>query len=72
LYSGLFWCGEEALSLGLIDGYGDAYYVAKHIVQAEELVDYTTSTNLLDRLTQHLGTSIGQVLIRMGSSFRLQ
>lgn len=59
VYSGLFWCGEEALPLGLIDGYGDAYYVAKHIVQAEEVVDYTTGTNFLDRLTHRLGSSIG-------------
>lgn len=62
LYSGLFWCGEEALALGLIDAYGDAYYVAKHIVKAEEVVDYTTGTNLFDRLAHRLGTSMGQVL----------
>lgn len=62
LFSGLFWCGEEALPLGLIDGYGDAYYVAQHIVQAEELVDYTAGTNLWDRLSHRLGSSMGEVI----------
>ncbi len=62
VFSGLFWCGEDALSMGLIDGYGDVYYIAKHLVQAENLVDYTTENTLLDRLTNHLGSSIGQTL----------
>lgn len=70
LYSGLFWCGEEALALGLIDGYGDAYYVAKHIIQAEEVVDYTASSNLLDRLAHHLGASLGQALMKTYSGFQ--
>lgn len=61
IFSGLFWCGEEALGLGLIDGYGDAYSVAKNIVKAEEVVDYTKSTNLFYRLANELGTSMGQV-----------
>lgn len=62
LYSGLFWCGEEALALGLIDAYGDAYYVAKHILGEEDIVDYTTGTNLFDRLAHRFGTSMAQTL----------
>ncbi len=62
VFSGLFWCGEDALSMGLIDGYGDVYYIAKHLVNAENLVDYTTENTLLDRLTNHLGRSIGDAI----------
>jgi protease-4 len=71
VFSGLFWCGEDALSMGLIDGYGDVYYIAKHIVQAENLVDYTSENTLLDRLTNHLGSSIGQAL-SSGAGFVLK
>ncbi len=41
LYSGLIWNGEQALELGLIDGLGSPGFVAREIVKAENIVDYS-------------------------------
>jgi len=63
IFSGLFWIGEDALKLGLIDGYGDAQYIAREIVKAEDLVDYTPATGILDKLTTRLGASVTKTLL---------
>lgn len=62
LFSGLFWSGEQALGLGLIDGFGDAQYIAKELLKTENLVDYTPNPTLLDRLARRVGASMGQAL----------
>ncbi len=59
LFSGLFWNGERALELGLIDHLGDLDYVAREVVKAEELVDYTPKENIAERLAKRFGASIG-------------
>lgn len=66
IFSGQFWCGDQAYQLGLIDGFGDAYFIAREIVKAENLVDYTSSTNILDRLANRLGASMAQTLMHVG------
>ncbi len=62
IFSGLFWCGEEALQLGLIDGFGDAHFIAKELIKFENIVDYTPSATLLDKLSRRIGASVGQAL----------
>jgi protease-4 len=62
LFSGLFWSGEQALELGLIDGLASSSQVARDIVGAEEIIDYTPRPNYLDRFAGKLGASIGQML----------
>lgn len=60
LYSGLIWNGEQALELGLIDGLGSPGYVAREVIEAEEIVDYSIKPSALENLTKSLGLSIGQ------------
>ncbi len=62
LFSGLFWSGPEALKLGLIDGFGDAQYIAKELVKSENLVDYSPRPNLFDKMSRRIGTSLGVAL----------
>ncbi|MGQ9685179.1 MAG: S49 family peptidase [Thiobacillaceae bacterium] len=62
LYSGLVWSGTRSIELGLADGLGSLAYVAREIVKAEEIVDYTPRENLADRLARRLGTAVGQAL----------
>lgn len=62
LFSGLFWSGEQALELGLIDGMASSSKVARDIVGAENIVDYTPRPNYLDRFAGKLGASIGKIL----------
>jgi protease-4 len=58
-FSGLFWNGEEAIKLGLADHLGNLDYVAREVVQAEEIIDYTPKENVAERLARRFGASIG-------------
>lgn len=58
LFSGLVWSGEQALELGLVDGLGNASYVAREIVGESELVDYTVKPSPFDRFAKQLGASV--------------
>ncbi len=58
-FSGLFWNGEEAVRLGLADGVGTLDFVAREIIKAEEIVDYTPRDNVVERLAKRFGTSVG-------------
>ena len=66
MFSGLVWTGEQAIDLGLIDGFGTSTYVAKEIFAAETLVDYTPAPDFLEKFSKRfgvaLGRGIGQVL----------
>lgn len=62
LFSGLIWTGEESVDLGLVDGLGDAPYVARELVGAERLVDYTREPDLLTRLSRQMGASMANTL----------
>lgn len=58
LFSGLVWSGEQGLELGLIDGLGSASYVAREVVGAEDIVDYTARPHYFERLAASLGTAM--------------
>ncbi|GLS91137.1 peptidase [Psychromonas marina] len=62
LYSGLIWNGEQALKLGLIDGLGSPGFVARDIIGAEDIVDYTLQESALTKVIEKLGISIGSGL----------
>jgi len=64
LFSGLFWNGEQAVELGLADDFGTLDYVAREVVQAEEVIDYTPRENVAERLIKRLGASIGEGAVR--------
>lgn len=68
LFSGLVWNGEQALSLGLIDGLGSAAMVARDIIGEEKLHDFTVKERGFARLTKQLGASIAESLSVLISS----
>ena len=49
-FSGLFWNGEEAVKLGLADAVGNLDFVAREVVKAEDIIDYTPHENVAERL----------------------
>lgn len=59
-FSGLFWTGQQAIEIGLADHLGNVDFVAREVVKAEELVDYTRRDNVAERLVKRFGASIGQ------------
>ncbi len=58
LFSGLFWTGEQGLELGLVDALGSSSYVAREIIKAEDIVNFTPRKNYLDQFAKRLGASI--------------
>ena len=58
-FSGLFWNGEEAVRLGLVDKFGTLDFVAREVVKAEEVIDYTPRENIAERLAKRFGASVG-------------
>lgn len=56
-FSGLAWAGSQALPLGLIDGYGTLYTVARNIIKNKNIVDYTIKPGLLQQLADRIGAS---------------
>lgn len=64
LFSGLFWTGERSIELGLADELGSLASVARDVVKAEDIVDFTERGTFAERLAKRMGASIGAVLAR--------
>lgn len=64
LFSGLVWNGDEAVRLGLADALGNLDHVAREVVKAEEIVDYTPRENVAERLAKRFGAAMGQGVVR--------
>ena len=60
LFSGLFWTGQQAIDMGLADQLGNVDFVAREIVKAEDLVDYTRRENVAERLAKKFGAAVGE------------
>jgi protease-4 len=63
-FSGLFWNGEDAVKQGLADRFGSLDSVARDVVKAEDVIDYTLQENVAERLAKRFGASIGAGAVR--------
>ncbi len=64
MFSGLIWTGDRSIQLGLADALGDSAYVAREIVKAETIVDFTPKENLAERFAKRFGAAVGDAVIR--------
>lgn len=62
IFSGLFWTGEDALKLGLVDELGSVSYVAREVIGAEDVVDFTQRENVLNQFARRIGAGAAEVL----------
>jgi len=62
LYTGLVWTGEQAVELGLVDGLASSSFVARELVGAPDLVDYTPKGSPFEQLVDQLGVSFAKGL----------
>lgn len=62
LFSGLVWTGEQSIDLGLIDGLADTRYVAKELIGADTLVDYTQRPRISERLFSTIESGLAGAL----------
>jgi len=64
-FSGLIWTGEEGVKLGLVDGLSSSSAVARDIIKAPHIVNYTRRPNYLQRLADRVGASAATKLATM-------
>jgi len=58
LFSGYVWTGEQSIELGLVDKLGSSSYVAREVIGAEEIKDFTVSETFIDRFAKKMGASM--------------
>ncbi|PTQ90386.1 signal peptide peptidase SppA [Agitococcus lubricus] len=74
IFSGLFWTGQQAVELGLADGFGSVKTVNK-LVGTDEQVNYTTKKNPMDDFIRKLGASMGETIaakLELGNDLKVR
>jgi protease-4 len=59
MFSGRVWNGEQAIKIGLVDGYGSVESVARDIFKAPDILDYTMKENFAERVAKRFGAEVG-------------
>ena len=72
LFSGLMWTGSRSIELGLADALGSVEYVAREVIKAEEIRDYTIKPSLTERLARQFGTDMAEGLARAFTRIQLR
>jgi len=63
MFSGMFWTGKRSIELGLADAVGDVGYVAREVIKAKDVVDYTKKPDFFERFADRVGASMADVVI---------
>lgn len=64
MFSGLFWTGQQAVDMGLADSLGSLDGVAREVVKAPDVIDYTQRENVAERLVKRFGAAVGEGAMR--------
>lgn len=57
IFSGLFWTGAQSIKLGLADDFGTVDSVARDVIKAEKIMDYSVKENIAERFAKRMGAS---------------
>jgi protease-4 len=61
-FSGLVWNGQRGVEMGLADGYGSVESVARDVIKAETIVDFTMKEDFTERLAKRFGAGVASAL----------
>lgn len=64
LFSGSVWSGQQAVEFGLADSLGSIDGVARDVVKAPDLIDYTRRENVAERFVKRFGMAVGEGSVR--------
>jgi protease IV len=67
MFSGLIWSGAKSIELGLTDAIGGLDYVAREVVKAEDIVDYTQKENLAEKVARRFGAGAMSSLLEFAA-----
>jgi protease-4 len=68
LFSGLLWVGTRSIELGLADALGSVDFVAREVIKAEEIIDFTPRENIAERVARRFGAAMAEVLVRSATT----
>src|SRR6185436_14355857 len=76
IFSGLIWSGQRSIELGLADAVGSLDSVARDVIKAEEIVDFTQKENIAEKFAKRFGAGAASALmefaVRMSPSLILK
>ncbi|MFN0038016.1 MAG: S49 family peptidase [Burkholderiales bacterium] len=64
MFSGLVWTGRKSIDLGLADAMGSVAYVAREVIKADKIVDFTPRENFVERVANRFGAAVGVAMTR--------
>ena len=62
LFSGLIWTGEGAVENGLVDALATPSEVARDVIGAERIIDFTPRKEFWERFSERIGAGVADVL----------
>jgi protease IV len=63
MFSGLIWTGAKSVELGLADGYGTLDSIAREVIKAEDIVDYSQKEGVAEKIAKRFGASMASALV---------
>ena len=67
IFSGLVWAGPKSIELGLTDALGSVESVARDVIKAEDIVDYTPRENIAERVARKFGAAMAETLLKIST-----
>lgn len=68
IFSGLVWVGQKSIELGLADGFGSVDSVARDVIKAEDVVDFTSRENIAERVARRFGAAMAETLLKISAA----
>jgi protease-4 len=65
MFSGLIWTGQQSIQLGLADDYGTLRTVARDVIKAEQIVDYTQKESIAEKFARRFGAAAASTLAEL-------
>jgi protease-4 len=72
MFSGLMWTGAKSIELGLADGYGTVESVARDVIKAEDVRDYTVKQSIAEKFAKQFGANMAEGVANTLSRFTLR
>jgi protease-4 len=63
IFSGLIWTGQKSVDLGLADGFGSLEFVAREVIKAEDIRDFTISEGIGEKLARRFGAALSGAVV---------
>jgi protease-4 len=72
IFSGLLWTGAKSVELGLSDGFGSVDFVAREVIKAEDIFDYTKKQDFSERIAKRFGAALAGSLASVLAQGQIQ